>query len=101
MVGSPMGSAMGYGRATGLGFTPRPSNREWLPVPAVEFKRAEIRPRAHSRWPRIPASGGVEDKAIGLLMLLAVTAVAYGFWALVQFVENWAGFQAGVSRFVE
>jgi hypothetical protein len=101
VVGNTVGSVMGYGHATGLRFAPRPSNREWLPAPAVVFKRAQVSARKPGRWLQIPPVGRAEDKAMGLLMLLAVTGLSYGFWVLLQFVENWAGIQAGISRFIE
>ena len=100
-VGNPIGSAVGYGHDMGLSFAPRPSNREWLPVPAGAVKPSVAAQGRRLVISRIHEDALAENKMMGLLLLAASAGVAYGFWMLTQLVENWAAFQTGISRLVE
>ena len=81
--------------------TPRPSNREWLPVPNIVCKRSEMAERTLRNAAWSSGSGEIENKLMGLIMLLGAASVAYGCWMLLQLAENWAGFQAGIGRLIE
>ena len=100
-MGTLTGSVRGLGAVENFSFAPRPSNREWLPVPNVTVTRPDLAERARRKGLRGSTRIGAENKLLGLLMLLATSSVAYGFWMLLQFVENWGAFQAGIGRFVE
>lgn len=100
-VRNPAASLAGYGGVTVWSFAPRSSNREWLPAPAVEVNRPEATQGRRQTRSGIPQRARVENKLMGLLLVGASAGVAYGFWMLTQLVENWAGFQAGVTRLVE
>jgi len=82
-------------------FAPRPSNREWLPVPQIVPKDPAVAERALRSAAWGSGTGGGESKLMGFLMLLGAAAVAYGCWMLLQLAENWGAFQAGIGRLVE
>ena len=44
---------------------------------------------------------GREGMLLGLLALAAAVAIGYGFSCLVELVQNWALFGAGVERLIQ
>lgn len=100
-TGTMASSVRDFGAVEHFSFAPRPSNREWLPVPKVKVTRPDLAERARLSGLRGPRLIGAENRLLGLLMLVAASSVAYGFWMLLQFVENWGAFQAGIGRLVE
>ena len=44
---------------------------------------------------------GREGMLLGLLALAAAVAIGYGFSCLVELVQNWAVFGAGVGRLMQ
>jgi hypothetical protein len=67
----------------------------------VAVKRPKVKQGRRTYGSQIPDQGRAESRIMGLLIFGAAAGVAYGFWVLTQFVENWAGFQAGIRRLVE
>lgn len=98
---SVVSSVRDFSAVESFNFAPRPSNREWLPVPKVAVKPAETARAAQRKGLRGLRVNGAEDKVLGLLMVVAATGIAYGFWMLLQLAENWGAFQAGIGRLVE
>ena len=76
----------------------------WLPVPSLPERRASQRqPTVTSATARIkPARSSPGEKLfLGLLTAAATIAIAYGFSCLVDLVQNWASFNAGIGRLVQ
>ena len=76
----------------------------WIPVPAEP--RAQTAPQRRPgaiRAGLMPSKrdSGREGMLLGLLMLVAAVAIGYGFSCLVDLVQNWAVFGAGVGRLIQ
>ncbi len=78
---------------------------EWLPVPAVPVKPAE-RPQGRGTSSRLNRLNSRREPLtprlmFGLLSGAAVLGIAYGFSCLVDLVQHWAMFDAGISRLLQ
>ena len=76
----------------------------WLPVPAPRRVRtAPQRPLSKPHSLLMPSRGesGLEKLFLGLLVVAAVIGVGYGFSCLVDLVQNWALFGAGVGHLIQ
>ncbi len=76
----------------------------WLPVPRLPKNEASkgrpvVTPAAARIHPPRTLPG--EKLFLGLLTLAATIGVVYGFWCLVDLVQNWALFRAGVGRLIQ
>lgn len=90
----PSGSAAGARRAL-----------EWLPVPAVPAKPAQ-RAQRKAKTTRLYGLSGWREPFMprlmfGLLSGAAVLGIGYGFSCLVDLVQHWAIFDAGISRLLQ
>ena len=79
--------------------------REWLPVPAPSLPqartvRAKSAPVARSIWFQPPTKSKSEKLMFFLLAFAAVIGLGYGFSCLLELVQNWAGFHAGLAQLV-
>jgi len=76
----------------------------WLPVPVEPRVRTLPRQRSGKTQALLMPSrrgSGREGMLLGLLTLAAAVAIGYGFYCLVELVQNWALFGAGVERFIQ
>ncbi len=78
---------------------------EWLPVPAVPVKPAE-RPQGRGTSSRLYRLSTRREPFMprllfGLLSGAAVLGIGYGFSCLVDLVQHWAMFDAGISRLLQ
>jgi hypothetical protein len=80
---------------------------EWLPTPAprriVATKTPTIRKTsaAESLWIPLPADQLAENLITGILIFVALAAVAYGFSSMLDFVQDWAGFNRLVGQLIQ
>lgn len=78
--------------------------RHWLPVPAAPKARNARQPAAgKTRLLLMPSrrDAGLERLFLGLLVVAAIIGIGYGFSCLVDLVQNWAVFGAGVDRLIQ
>src|SRR5260370_9607546 len=98
------------GRAGAVTFAPgtqpplrRGAVREWLPVPApalVETPGRKSAPVARSIWIQPEGDSKGEKLFLCLLTSAAVIGIGYGFSCLLDLVQDWAGFHAGIAQLV-
>ncbi len=76
----------------------------WLPVPATPrlgpaLQRQPGRTATTSRsvWITTTSETRSEKLAMGLIVLSAAIGIGYGLWCLLDLVQNWAVFHAGVG----
>ena len=71
---------------------------EWLPKPAprclaeretVLVKKPQA---AKSLWIPLPGDQRAEKLIMALLAITSLAAIAYGFYSMSDFVQDWAGF---------
>jgi hypothetical protein len=81
---------------------------EWLPVPAAAPARKDTDNRpatGAAHRPRLwirPEGAPLSEKVMFLVLTLAATAgIGYGFSCLLDLVQHWAVFGAGISRLVQ
>jgi hypothetical protein len=89
--------------AGNFGLAPGRSAPSWLPVPAPA-----ARPRSTQASParsRLSARGashsGAEKFWLLILVLAALFGIAYGFSCLLDLVQHWAAFNAGVAHLLQ
>jgi hypothetical protein len=76
----------------------------WLPVPASpRARKARQNPAGKTRAWLMPArrESRLEKLFLLLLVTAAVIGIGYGFSCLVDLVQNWALFGAGVDRLIQ
>jgi hypothetical protein len=75
---------------------------EWLPVPAPPRVRTQARPVPKRLWavgsPREPLT---ERLFMGVLAGAVLLGISHGFSCLVDLVQHWAVFGAGIDRFIQ
>jgi hypothetical protein len=80
---------------------------EWLPTPAprrlaaTKTRKARKIPAAESLWIPLPADQLAENLITGLLVFVALAAIAYGFSSMLDFVQDWAGFNRLVGQLIQ
>jgi len=89
----------------GLAFEPgiaRGAVREWLPVPAPMVPKARrATPAARSSlWLRPEGESIAEKTLMGLLATAGVIGIGYGFSWMIDLVQGWVGFSAGIAHLV-
>src|SRR5690348_12498642 len=90
----------GGGLTLGPGIA-RGAVREWLPVPAPVVPRTRrATPAAHSLWLRPEGESIAEKTLMGLLATAAAIGIGYGFSWMIDLVQGWAGFSAGIANLV-
>ncbi|HWW01777.1 MAG TPA: hypothetical protein VNZ64_18910 [Candidatus Acidoferrum sp.] len=100
-------TSLGVGRTFSLSEPTAPRRRApvaWLPVPkSPQVQAIEIRRSAKPVTLRIHPYHSLpgEKFLMALLALAAAIGVAYGFSCLVDLVQNWALFGAGVGRLIQ
>ena len=79
---------------------------QWLPAPAPRALPA-VRPHpakarsAESLWMPLPAEPIAEKLMMGLLVLAAVVAIAYGFSSMLDLVQDWARFDTLAGQLIQ
>ena len=80
---------------------PRHTSVEWLPAPEPR-PAIRIYPAASQRaWLMPPRQGLGERVMFAVLAAAALSGVAYGFICLLNLVQNWALFHAGIATLVQ
>jgi hypothetical protein len=77
---------------------PRQERPHWLPAPACRTTSSAIPRRPVA--PNLQGSLG-EKLVMGLLAVLAVSAIAYGFSCAMDLVQHWPVFNAGIERVIQ
>jgi len=92
---------------TTLARLPERRPAEWLPVPQW-VETSSVKPRNsrkpiradQSLWAQVRRQSQSEALFMGVLVLAAALGIVYGFSCLVNLVQHWALFNAGVGRLI-
>lgn len=92
------------GGSTSWAGSPGPRPAEWLPVPAPTRPGLERAVRVVKARQTLrlgpPAESLTEKSMVALLALAATAGIGYGFCSLLDLVQHWATFGAGIDRFL-
>ena len=78
------------------------NHARWLPAPAAPRRAAS--PRQASSvgvWLIPPRQSAGERVTLALLAAAALVSIGYGFVCLLNLVQNWAVFHAGIATLVQ
>lgn len=74
---------------------------DWLPAPAEPRRPLPARPAARCLWLTPPRTTTGERVMLVLITLAAIAGIGYGLVCMLNLVENWAAFHAGVATLVQ
>src|SRR5437762_11896577 len=104
-IAAPIKHTQARTRAAAIALRSQPLRRgavrEWLPIPAPSRLDVQTAPRksvrlARSIWLRSERESKGEKLLFSLLAVAAVIGIGYGFSCLLDLVQGWAGFNAGI-----
>ncbi|MGH7970140.1 MAG: hypothetical protein ACREIC_15575, partial [Limisphaerales bacterium] len=105
LTGQDQISRFRLGGSTSLAGSLGPRPAEWLPVPAPRQPGLEgavrVAKARQNLWSGSPVAPLIERMMAGLLGLAATAGIGYGFCCLLDLVQHWAIFGAGIDRFLQ
>lgn len=92
-----------FDRAGGFVSTPRQYHPEWKKAPTMLRHEPVSQPaRASSNlWLHLPRHSVGEKLAFSLLVLGSTVGIGYGFMCMIELVQKWGQFIAGVHNLVQ
>ncbi len=88
--------------AADLGLTPARPLPAWLPVPAPSRPKAHVGAvQARRPLPGAVRQSGAEKFWLLVLAVAALVGIGYGFSCLLDLVQHWAVFNAGVAHLLQ
>ena len=75
---------------------------EWLPAPRRALRvRSNADKAGRKSYIALPVSSVVEVLFMGLLAAVAILEIAHGLSSMLNLVQNWAQYHAGVERLLQ